>query len=175
VNTNYAGFTNAIGIELEGISPSQVQSISGTNYTESYLTFNGNGTEANQDNAVIIFTDNADNFLQETTVSIVFESPISTDDLGAAPFNPFIIANKDRGKEIHLPGYHKTNLSASGTYITGSGFPWGLSIINDDFKVPKEGVNIMTAYNHFGNWQYLGVQNISTGTVIKIQDTEMII
>ncbi|NQY06113.1 MAG: LruC domain-containing protein [Flavobacteriaceae bacterium] len=156
VNTNFAGYTNAIGIELEGVTPAQIQSVSGAKITENYLTFNGNGTEANQDNAVIIFTDNADNFLHETTVSIVFTTPISTNALGAAPFNPFIIANKDRGKEIHLPNHNKTNLGDSGTYITQTGFPWGLSIINDNFKVPKEGINILNAYNHFSNWAISG-------------------
>jgi LruC domain-containing protein len=156
VNTNYAGFTNGIGIELEGVTPSQVQSVTGTSNTEGYIVLNSNGTEANQTNAVIIFTDNADNFLEETTVSVVFNTPISTGTLGAAPFNPFIIANKDRAKEIHLANMEPTSLGESGTYITATGFPWGLSIINDNFKVPKEGVSILQAYNFFDEWAISG-------------------
>ena len=156
VNTNYAGYTNGIGIELEGVTPSQVQSTSGTSNTENYIVLNSNGTEANQDNAVIIFTDNADNFLEETTVSVVFNTPISTAALGAAPFNPFIIANEDRGKEIHLANMEPTNLGEEGSYTTGTGFPWGLSIINDSFKVPKEGISILQAYNYFGEWAVSG-------------------
>ncbi len=159
VNSYYAGFTNAFGIELDGVSPTQIQSISGTNITENYLTFNANGTESGQDNAVIIFTDNADNFSNETTVSIILNTPISTATLGAAPFNPFIIANQDRGKEIHLAGYNKTNLGESGTYITGTGLPWGLSIINEDFDVPKDGVSIIEAYNYFDDWATSGGEN----------------
>jgi LruC domain-containing protein len=161
VGSNYANFTNAFGIELEGVDPSQVGSVTGNNITENYLTFNANGTESGQDNAVIIFTDNTDNFLTETTVSITLNTPISTSTLGAAPFNPFIIANKERAKEIHLAGYNKTNLGDSGTYITGTGFPWGLSIINEDFDVPKEGVSIIEAYNYFDDWATSGGNSYS--------------
>ena len=156
VKSYYAGFTNAFGIELEGVTPSQVESISGTNITESYLTFNSNGTEAGQDNAVIIFSDNADNFITETTVSVILNTPISTSTLGAAPFNPFIIANQERGREIHLSGYNKTNLGNNGTYITETGLPWGLSIINEDFDVPKDGISIIDAYNYFDDWATSG-------------------
>ena len=103
VKANGAGFNNGFGIEIEGVAPNQVQSVSGTTYTYDYISFNSNGTEADQDNAVIIFTDNADNFLIERTVSIKFTEPISTDNLGTAPFNPFIIINQERDKEVHLP------------------------------------------------------------------------
>ena len=86
----------------------------------------------------------------------MLNSPIKTNVLGAAPFNPFIIANKDREREIHLAGYNTTNLGQNNPYITNDGLPWGLSIINDNFKVPKEGIAILDAYNHFENWAISG-------------------
>jgi hypothetical protein len=55
---------------------------------------NPNGTEASQQHAVIILTDAAKNLLAEHTISIKFTKPLTTLELGTAPFNPFIIANK---------------------------------------------------------------------------------
>jgi LruC domain-containing protein len=170
VKSNFAGFTNGVGIEINGLSPSQIQNISGTIYTENYINLNPNGTEANQDRAVVILTDNADNLLSERTISIKFNEPINTNELGAAPFNPFIIANKIREHEIHLPYQNTTllgnnliessgtNKDTDGNYISESGFPWAISIIHD-FKVPKESIAINQAYNFFNDWANSGGNN----------------
>lgn len=167
VKANGAGFTNGLGIEIEGISSSQVESVTGPVYTRGYINLNPNGTEANQDNAVVIFTDDQDNFLNETTVSIKFSEPISTSVLGAAPFNPFIIINKDRDKEVHLPYGSLTDLGTGisfaegvnsdpdGNFISDNGYPWAISVIHD-FKVPKERVLVDEAYNFFAAWATSG-------------------
>ncbi len=167
VKANGAGFTNGFGIELRGVSSSDVKSVIGTNLTQDYISLNSNGTEAGHQNAVVIFTDDQDNFLEETTVSIIFNKPISTQQLGAAPFNPFIIKNKERANEIHLPYYPSTKLGSSrfsvsdksrdldGNFISDKGYPWAISIVHD-FKVPKERVAIDEAYNFFSTWATSG-------------------
>lgn len=167
IKANGAGYTNGIGFEIEGLAPSKVESVTGTVFTQNFINLNANGTEANQDNAVIILTDDVDNLLNETTISIKFVTPISTAELGVAPFNPFIIANKVRSKEIHLPYKKVTNLGVSGIEIVGvnkdadgnfisdNGFPWAISIIHD-FKVPKEKIDITNAYNFFSTWAESG-------------------
>jgi LruC domain-containing protein len=167
IKANGAGFTNGIGFEIEGLAPSKVESVTGTVLTQNFINLNANGTEANQDNAVIILTDDVDNLLNETTISIKFVTPISTTELGVAPFNPFIIANKVRSKEIHLPYKKVTNLGisgieidgvnkdADGNFISDNGFPWAISIIHD-FKVPKEKIDITDAYNFFSTWAESG-------------------
>ncbi|EPR65458.1 LruC domain-containing protein [Cyclobacterium qasimii] len=167
IKANGAGYTNGIGIEIEGLDPSQIESVSGPVLTENFISLNANGTESGQENAVIILADDVDNILNETTISIKFVSPISTSDLGVAPFNPFIIVNKVREKEIHLPYMKITSLGNSsleftgdnkdtdGDFISDNGFPWAISIIHD-FKVPKEKANITTAYNFFGAWAESG-------------------
>ncbi|SDS46953.1 LruC domain-containing protein [Polaribacter sp. KT25b] len=167
IKANGAGFTNGIGFEIEGLDPSKIESVTGTVFTQNFISLNANGTEANQENAVIILTDDVDNILNETTISIKFVTPISTADLGVAPFNPFIIANKVRSKEIHLP-YRKVtslgvsgieidgvNKDADGNFISDNGFPWAISIIHD-FKVPKEKIDITDAYNFFSTWAESG-------------------
>lgn len=167
VKANGAGFDNGFGIEIEGLAPDQVESVNGTAYTYDYISLNPNGTEANQDNTVVIFTDNADNFLSERTVSIKLTQPVSTDVLGVAPFNPFIIINQERHKEVHLPNRNRTNLGTNvsitdginsdidGNFISDNGMPWAISIIHD-FKVPKENVRIDNAYNFFVAWATSG-------------------
>jgi LruC domain-containing protein len=167
VKANGAGYTNGIGIEIPNLSPSQIKSVNGTVLTENYITLNNNGTEANQQHAVIILTDAAKNILAEHTLSIKFTQPITTLALGIAPFNPFIIANKERKKEIHLP-YSKptslgdnnikitgTNRDIKGNYVSDEGMPWAISFIND-FKVPREKVKITEAYNFFIPWANSG-------------------
>ncbi len=168
VKSNFAGFTNGVGIEIEGLTPNQIASVTGALYTENYINLNSNGTESNQNTAVIILTDNADNNLvNETTISIILNNPVTTETLGAAPFNPFIIANKIRENEIHLPYQNVTSLGENvvqvngqnndpnGNYISNSGFPWAISIVHD-FKVPKESIRINEAYNYFNDWATSG-------------------
>lgn len=167
IKSNLAGFTNGIGIEIEGIEPSQIENVSGTLLTQGYINLNSNGTELNQENAVIIFTDDANSLLNETLISITFSDPITTEELGTAPFNPFIIANKTRENEIHLPYHNTTSLGQNiieingqnndydGNYISANGLPWAISIIHD-FKVPKERIRIDDAYNHFNQWATSG-------------------
>jgi LruC domain-containing protein len=167
IKANGAGFTNGIGFEIEGLVPSKVESVTGAVLTQNFIKLNANGTEANQTNAVIILADDVDNILKETTISIKFIAPISTSLLGVAPFNPFIIANKVREKEIHLPYRNITSLGnrsvnftgvnkdPDGNFVSSNGFPWAISIIHD-FKVPIEKVDITNAYNFFSTWAESG-------------------
>ena len=167
IKANGAGFTNGIGFEIKGLTPSQIESVTGPVLTHNFINVNANGTEANQDNAVIILADDVDNILAETTIVIRFTTPISSAELGVAPFNPFLIVNKVREKEIHLPYNSLTNLGiqdtdfngvnkdADGNFISDNGFPWAISIIHD-FKVPNEKVDITDAYNFFSAWAESG-------------------
>jgi hypothetical protein len=69
----------------------------GTVLTENYITVNP-GTEASQQHCVILMTD-AKKPPHEHTIS-KFTKPLTTLELGTAPFNPFIIANKERKKKF---------------------------------------------------------------------------
>lgn len=162
-----AGYTNGFGIELEGVSPSSISSVTGTNLTEGIITNNSNGTEKGQPNAVIIFFDNAHkNKGLSNTISVLFSSPISTDALGIAPFNPFLIINKDRLKEIHLPNkpstYYPTTSTidnssqdSDGNFKTPEGLPWAINVTGE-FKAPTESTVITEAYNFFADWATSG-------------------
>ncbi|MEM0933065.1 MAG: LruC domain-containing protein [Bacteroidota bacterium] len=168
VTSDGAGFVNAFGIELESIAPSLVESVTGTVLTEGYINVAANGVEQNQDRAVIILFDNNETMLGiPSKVEVKFTTPITTNQLGLAPFNPFLIVDRDRTKEIHLPNRFRTSLGvndaeveginrdADGNYQTETGLPWAINIVHN-FKPPKENVPVNQAYNFFNAWASSG-------------------
>ena len=168
VTSDGAGLTNAFGIELESISPNLIESVTGTVLTENFINVAPNGVEQGQDRAVIILFDNNETMLNvPTTVTARFTTPLSVAQLGIAPFNSFLIVNKERGREIHLPNRLRTSLGENnldvngvnqdpdGNYQTDSRLPWAINI-QHNFKVPKERVPVNQAYNFFNTWATSG-------------------
>ena len=168
VSSDGAGFVNAFGIELESIAPSLIESVTGTVLTEGYINVAANGVEQNQSRAVIILFDNHETMLGiPSKVEVKFATPITTNQLGLAPFNPFLIVDRNRGNEIHLPNRFRTSLGENnpsaegvnrdvdGNYQTESGLPWAINIVHN-FKPPKENVPVNQAYNFFNEWATSG-------------------
>lgn len=174
-----ASFENGFGFTIDGIAPSLVASVSGTEYTEGYIQNNANGTEAGQSKATIIVFDNAkehgfantrqdQSFQQADTlkVNIKLATPVNQDVFGLAPYNPFIIINKERGKEVHLANYTPSDLadtsifgqSADDTqpnngkyYKTTENLPWAINFPSK-FEYPIENASIDTAHLNFITW-----------------------
>ena len=102
-----------------------------------------------------------------TLVKVRITTPLSLAQLGIAPFNSFLIVNRERGREIHLPNRLRTSLGENsvdtegvnrdpdGNYQTDSRLPWAINIVHD-FKVPKERVPVNQAYNFFNDWATSG-------------------
>lgn len=125
-----ASYKNGFAIQFDNLVPEDVLSVTGSVYTESYISLNANGTEANQEKAVVIIFDNNDavinrvggsffNTLENgfigtsdtTEVTITFDPPLDPVLIGDAPFNPFLIKNGNRDIEIHLADYVPTSLA----------------------------------------------------------------
>ncbi|NOU47016.1 MAG: LruC domain-containing protein [Bacteroidales bacterium] len=181
-----ASFENGFGIEIPGTSSNSISSVTGTHLTESYVTLNANGTEAGQDNAVIILFDNAFSMMANPTTGFVintsldapwveprlnqlyvsFAQPVLFQNTGMAPYNPFLIVNKERGREVHLPGKTPTSLADEtllGTWfdnsnpLTGkyyqseSNLPWAIDLpVQFDYVIEK--TEIVTAHLKFASW-----------------------
>ncbi len=179
-----ASLTNGFGLMLGG-DPTNVESVSGTRYTQNYIQNNANGTEKGQTNTVIILFDDAFSMIGSSNsafintkenvpyvlpdtnqLHVVYSNPVSKQVTGTAPYNPFMIINKDRGKEVHLAGHKPTDLAnpayfktmsddtdpATGKYYqTANNLPWALDI-PVSFAYPVEQVAILNAYNHFATW-----------------------
>lgn len=166
-----ASMRNGFGIEL-GIPPGSVRSLTGGEYSRGYTFRNANGTETRQRKAVIIaFEDanlhyNPDGEEKPITLEIQLSKAVSREELGFAPYNPFIMSNGERGREVHLPGMKQTDLahyeyfgsvddgSVLGTgqmYKTADNRPWALNL-PVSFHFPHDDVHISRAYNFFATW-----------------------
>ena len=87
-------------------------------------------------------------------------------DLDIGSFNPFIILNEERGKEVHLPDNTPTALanpaylgtgddssipSQGRYYKTSNNLPWAISIY-ENFDYAKESADILSAYLNLAQW-----------------------
>lgn len=185
-----ASYVNGFGVEFPFAS-SLISNVTGQRTISNYIIRNANGTEQNQTKAVIIpFDDynalikrpggfyintensaNAPKVTSETAhITIAFNNPIPAAVFGTPPFNPFLISNKRRGYEVHLPGQTPTNLAASNLFNTlqdnsqpsiglyyksKDSWPWALHFM-ESFDYPSEGNAINKAYTHFLEWAKTG-------------------
>ena len=181
-----ASYKNGFGIQLP-ISPSLIASVTGYDLSENYVVLNSNGTEANQSKATIIAFDNGYNvlpypgggvvgvntspgapYVQPDTINLVINltTPTALSVIGTPPYNPFLIINQDRSREIHLINKSPTDLAdlslfgqqsddsnpASGRYyVTTNNLPWAMDI-TDPFDYPVEKSEITQSYNKFIPW-----------------------
>jgi LruC domain-containing protein len=183
-----AAYRNGFGVEFPFAS-SLVQSVTGTKVTNNaVVSFGANGCETGQTKAVIIPFDDALTIMNQsggyvnTLVGNAFSTPdtiemkmvftrvLTTTELGSAPFNPFIIINKTRGREAHLSGYTPTQkidtkyfktgqdntIPAQNKYFkTATNLPWGIAFV-EHFSYPAEGKVMNTAYAKFVPWAQSG-------------------
>lgn len=177
-----AGFKNGFGFQLP-IPFDAVSNVTGQELTENYINLLGTNVEANQSKAVIIVFDNGKNsfntsgfintvqnspFTTPDTFNIVVElsSPVNTNILGTPPYNPFIIVNKSRGYEVHLPDYSPTdvvdfnifglgdddsNLLTNRFYRTDLNLPWAINL-SEKWNYPQETVTIIQSHLKFASW-----------------------
>ena len=185
-----ASFANGYGFQLN-VDPTLVESVSGIKLTDNYIYVSANGLEVNQSKAVIIVFDNAYKHFKNITgtnpmgmagyntsiggmygtpdtlcIEVKFSKAISQTILGNPPYNSFIITNKRRGYEVHLPDMPPTdlaNMSLFGTnddnsdivakryYKSSSNLPWAINL-SQSFSYPIEKAAITKAYLKFSSW-----------------------
>ncbi len=192
-----AGFQNGFGFQLDNIAPGKITSVTGTKYMgNTFIKLASNGLESNQTYATCIAFDNFFNIMPysgnslgvNTQKNLPFVPAITREvkltfiengvapaggfiylsDLPVSAFNFFIISNKRRGHEIHLPNRIPTNLvdrSLFGTiddksngvtyYKTKNNLPWGLNLIKE-FKYPMEKEPLSKAYLNLIKWAESG-------------------
>ncbi len=185
-----ASLENGFGIEFPGTDPNAIASATGTNITESYISLNANGTEQGQQNAVIILFDNAFSMIDRPSggfgvnttpeapyvepvmrqLYVLFGNPTPIQEVGFAPFNPFLIVDKTRGREVHLAGNKPTTLhdpayfgewfddsnpAINKYYQSATNLPWAIDL-PVTFNYPVEKVLITETYLKFADWAESG-------------------
>jgi LruC domain-containing protein len=186
-----AGFENGFGFQLPELLPDADITVTGSSIKHNYISLNSNGTEAGQAKTTIIVFDDVFDLMQNpgigvgvnTTPGAPYVTPdtlsitmtfkpntYSALDLGLDKFNPFLIIDKNRGKEVHLPDYAPTSLAdptlfgtgddnssvaSSRYYKTQNNLPWVINI-SSSYSYTNETVQIVSGYNYFGTWAQSG-------------------
>ncbi|MCK9203712.1 MAG: LruC domain-containing protein [Bacteroidales bacterium] len=180
-----ATFHNAFAFQIP-IPPEMIQNVTGTDLRHGFISVSANGTEAGQTKAVIIVYDDALDqlpppghgvgtntehgapYVIPDTLELIinFVQPVSLAEIGSPPYNPFIIVDRNRNREVHLPDYPPTDL-VDGTdfgtfsddskpdigryYKTRKNLPWAINI-SDKFSYMFEKEAINTGYLYFNDW-----------------------
>jgi len=185
-----AAYRNGFGFELP-FDPSYVAQVDGQQISHYYIQRNNNGTEAGQSKATIIVFDDAYELMPPpqgyfvnteteapyvdpisitvtTTLQTPWDGTINPTNSDWAPYNPFIISNGERDREVHLPGYTPTDLVDqskfgsgddsslnTGYYRTINSLPWALHLTSE-WQHPRERIDIVNAYYNFASWAESG-------------------
>ncbi|WP_158856897.1 LruC domain-containing protein [Lunatibacter salilacus] len=179
-----AGFKNGFGIQLP-VASGLVESVKGNRLTTGSIKTKETGVEDGQRLTTVIITDdvnyklpimanvsknNAHNQEDTLHVSITFKDAIRKADLGAAPYNPFLVINQDRRREVHLKHGQPSDLvdvSLFGAnddysnpterrfYSSKKGFNWAL---HTPVSIPhtQERIDFTKAYTRFADWARSG-------------------
>lgn len=186
-----ASFENGFGFQLSENIDADDLTVSGYSLTENFINLDPNGTEAGQSRPTIIVFDNAFNEMQHPgqgigvntepwapyvapkTIMIAIEiepNKYSYNQLDIANFNPFIIVDKNRAVEVHLPHYPPTDLadqslfgqwdddsdaSSGRYYVTANNLPWAINIY-EKFDWPVEKQDIIWVHLKFAEWAVSG-------------------
>lgn len=179
------GGSNAIGFGVHlPVSKSLAKQVTVFPSTNHSQALEATGVEANQSQIVVPLFDDAHKIIRSSsgsftntqlntvyitpklyTVTITFNTPVSTTSLGTAPFDSFIYVN-GRSNEVHLPNKSptdKADRNLFGTkadrsqpalgkyYMNSEGKPWAL-LIPGNFDYPVEKENMEKAYTYFSDW-----------------------
>jgi LruC domain-containing protein len=112
------------------------------------------------------------NFVTENIVITMAPNAVDQWELGLPPYNPFIFADQDDTREIHLADMAPSSLNDNSRFGTANddsdgisrfyktaspaNLPWALDIPAGAFEWPLERVDILTAYPNFGAWAMSG-------------------
>jgi len=191
VELNAALTVRAIGASLRNsfllqlnTTPANVKSVTGQNLTKAIFDLNSNGTEKKQAKAVVPVFDDSFNVLNYTgsivntinggsysvpktvNLKVEFVVPVALSTFGTAPYNPFIVINGERGREVHLPGSaptdlvdkslfgtqdDNTNLATQKYYMSDKYLPWAINI-PVKFAYPAEKQDITKSFLMFNRW-----------------------
>ncbi len=157
-----ANYENGLGVRFNNILPNWVNSVSGYNLQEGFIN-HSNGLELGQNKATVIIFDNAFNIMPklnsnaigvntstathppvEMTIELALDTNLhkkTTDIYMNGMPELFMIVNKIRGHEIHLPNNQPTELAdlslfgtfdddsnGNKTYLSVDNFPWAIEV-----------------------------------------------
>ena len=178
---------NSFGFQLQGTIASNDITVTGSKLTGQLIKLASNGLESGQNKPTFIVFDNSTSLLkypgsgigENTTLGAPYVKPdtivlhivytpdkYTLADLNITAFNPFMIVNQIRGKEVHLVDYAPTALvdvsyfgksndtsdpSQGRYYRTKANLPWAINI-PEKFDYASEKTDILKVYMRMGLW-----------------------
>lgn len=185
-----ASFHNGFGFQLPNVTANNITEVTGYEVEGGGIySIGSKGLENGQSKATIIVYDDSYNrmthpgsgtgvnttenapFVTPDTVKIQITfnqegSPINYNTLDIGNFNPFLIINQNRSREVHLADFEPTDLADTdvfGTFNDNSdpaigryyksdlGLPWAINI-PVVFDYPYEQKEVVRAYLKFAEW-----------------------
>ncbi len=165
-----AGYRNGFAFVLP-VSSSRIARVENQVMNGGYVTLNQNGTEVGVNETVIFVIENATPHQGlEIPLIIHFNGQVGLAELGVPPFNPFLVVNSEREREVHLPDMPPTSRGVkylghgddnsnpeTGRYYKSKhrNLPWAINI-PDTYQVPPEKTAIDKVYPKFPEWANSG-------------------
>jgi len=187
-----AGFKHGWGLELP-VPRSNVKTLTGVSKTIPFTTLAANGTESDTKNLIFFGFANTNDILPRLNdvnpfintarpptgyklppyafnIDLTFQTPVTRAALGTAPYNPFLVLEQDRKREVHLidlPPTEKANMALFGTqddrskpaekkfYRDKNGMPWALNL-PVEWDYPFERTSVNQTYLKFKDWAQSG-------------------
>ena len=183
-----ASFKNGFGFQFPNTNIDNDDiTVSGYNIENDYITLSETGIEASQNKPTVIVFDNAFDLMPRIggemgintdpeasvtlpdTVKIIMslrQNQYLENEISISRFNPFIMVEMTRGKEIHLPNYTPTTLAddlyfnmlhddsnqnIGRYYKTEDNLPWAINLYQS-FDYPSEKNQILGAFLKFEAW-----------------------
>ena len=182
--------------------PEAVAAVNGSILRGEFIDVAGNGVEAGPARAVVIVIDDVTTYVRPAAgfsmvnteigsplvrsdpieIDVEFADPVAVRDLGFAPFNPFLIVNRQRSREVHAADGLPTTLAdgelfGSGDdtsvpealryYRTERNLPWAM-ILAGGFRHMVEGQAIISGYIDFATWAESG-GSFATGWYLSLR------
>jgi len=187
-----ASYKNGFAFQLDNILAENIMSVVGGDFKGDYAKNSSNGTEANNKMANFMVFEDAYRILPspggsgvnvssagsyvtpkeiEMTIKFIddegkYVKLVTMKELNANNFNPYIMINQDRGKEVHLPDYLPTEQASfkyfgqsqdnsnpeKGIYYKSkNNLPWALNII-EEIPYSRDTEDFLSSYPSFGDW-----------------------
>ena len=207
-----ASYKNGFAFQIDGLIPSKILSVDGQKLKGNLFTLASNGTESSQNAAVIpVFDDalstigysgagtgvnvdkNGASIAPDTSFLLIrfdtLGTGVSLSDFSGITFNPFIVVNQNRGREVHLVDHLPTlkmdkslfrsqgdySDPARGKYFrTSNNHPWAITTASS-IPYMQEKNDITSGYLKFIDWaisngtEYSDWYNNTTGTYRSIE------
>jgi LruC domain-containing protein len=187
-----ASYKNGFAFQLDNIPAEYIMSVEGGEFKGDYAKIGSNGTEVDNKMANFMVFEDAYRILPspggsgvnvssegtyvtpkeiEMTIKFIDEDGkyvklVTLKDLNASNFNPYIMINQERSKEVHLPDYLPTDqasykyfgMSQDGTnpekgiyYKSKNNLPWALNVI-EEIPYSRDTEDFLSSYPSFGDW-----------------------